>query len=82
MKKVTFLFLILSLIFTDLAFAQKKVKVNAQIRPRFQYDNKDFNSNTGVNTFTELRSRLGVFFSPSENLTGFVQIQDSRRFGS
>ncbi len=82
MKKVTFLFLFLSLIFSVFTFAQKKVKVNAQIRPRFQYDNKDFNGNTGVQTFTELRTRLGLFFSASENLSGFIQIQDSRKFGT
>ncbi|MCH7826947.1 MAG: alginate export family protein, partial [Bacteroidetes bacterium] len=82
MKKFTFLFILLSLVFTDFVFSQDKVKIDAQIRPRFQYDNKDFNSNTGANTFTELRSRLGVLFSSAENLTGFFQIQDSRRFGS
>ncbi|MCH8942432.1 MAG: alginate export family protein [Bacteroidetes bacterium] len=82
MKKFTLLFLLFSLVFTDITFAQDKLKINAQIRPRFQYDNKDFNSNTGTNTFTELRSRLGVLFSSTEDLTGFFQIQDSRRFGS
>jgi len=82
MKKLIFLFFVIPLIFTEFGFAQKKIKVNAQLRPRFQYVNKDFNSNTAANTFTELRSRLGVFFSTSKNLTGFVQIQDSRRFGT
>ncbi len=82
MKKVTLLFLLFSFIFSGLALAQDNVKVNAQIRPRFQYDDKDFNSNIGANSYTELRSRLGAMFSPSENLTGFIQIQDSRRFGS
>lgn len=82
MKKVTLLFLLFSFIFSGLALAQDNVKVNAQIRPRFQYDDKNFNSNIGANSYTELRSRLGAMFSPSENLTGFIQIQDSRRFGS
>ena len=82
MKKFTLLFLLFSSVFTDITFAQVKLKINAQIRPRFQYDNKDFNSNTGTNTFTELRSRLGLLFSSTEDLTGFFQIQDSRRFGS
>lgn len=82
MKKIIFLFLLFSFVFSGFALAQDKVNVNAQIRPRVQYNDKDFNSNTDANSFTELRSRLGVLYSPSENLTGFVQIQDSRRFGT
>ena len=82
MKKITILFLLFTLLFSEFALAQNNVKVNAQIRPRFQFDDKDFNTNTDGNSFTELRSSLGAMFSPSENLTGFIQIQDSRIFGS
>lgn len=81
MRKISLLFIIILILSSALLTAQDKVKVNAQIRPRFQYDDKDFNRNTGANSFTELRSRLGVLYSPSEYLSGFVQIQDSRRFG-
>lgn len=81
MKKISLLLIIILFLSSALLTAQDKVKVNAQIRPRFQYDDKDFNSNTAANSFTELRSWLGVLYSPSENLSGFVQIQDSRRFG-
>lgn len=81
MKKISLLFIIITFLSSALLTAQDKIEVNAQIRPRFQYDDKDFNSNTGANSFTELRSRLGVLYSPSESLSGFVQIQDSRRFG-
>jgi len=82
MKTTTLLFLLVSLVFSGFAFAQEKLNVNAQIRPRFNYDNKDFNSDTGADSFTELRTRLGVAYSPSTDLTGFIQIQDSRLFGS
>ncbi|MCF6269314.1 MAG: alginate export family protein [Melioribacteraceae bacterium] len=82
MKKVTFLFLLFSFIFSGFAIAQDKVKVNAQIRPRFNLDDKDFNSATEANSYTELRTRLGVAYSPSANLTGFIQIQDSRIYGT
>ena len=82
MRKISLLLIIILFLSSALLTAQDKVQVNAQIRPRFQYDDKDFNSNTAANSFTELRSRLGVLYSPSENLSGFVQIQDSRRFGS
>ncbi len=82
MKKVTVLFLLFSFIFAEFAIAQNKVKVNAQIRPRFNFDDKDFNSSSEANSYTELRTRLGVAYSPSENLTGFIQLQDSRIYGT
>lgn len=61
--------------------AQENLKFSAQIRPRFEIDNKDFKSSTRANTFSLLRTRLGLSFSPVKNLTGFIQIQDSRTFG-
>jgi len=82
MKKLILLFTIILFSISSLLLAQDKLKVTAQIRPRLQVDNKDFNSNTGANSFTELRSRLGVNFKASKELSGFVQIQDSRLFGS
>ena len=82
MKKISLLVIGILLLSSLLLTAQNKIKVNGQIRPRMQVDNKDFNSSTGANSFTELRSRLGVNFSVSKDLSGFVQIQDSRRFGN
>lgn len=61
--------------------AQENLKFSAQIRPRFEIDNKDFKSSTRANTFTQLRTRLGLSFSPVKNLTGFIQVQDSRTYG-
>ncbi|MCX7876894.1 MAG: alginate export family protein [Melioribacteraceae bacterium] len=77
MKKILFLVLILS----TFTIAQQNVKFSAQIRPRFETDNKDFNTKNNSTTFTLLRSRFGVMVSPSENISGFVQVQDSRIFG-
>lgn len=82
MKKTNLFFITIIFLSSSLLVAQDKLKVNAQVRPRFQYDNKDFDSNTGANTYTELRSRLGATYSPIADLTGFIQIQDSRLFGS
>ncbi len=62
--------------------AQNKLDVSAQIRPRFQMNNKDFNNDISSNNFTELRTRLGLKFSPIENVVGFVQLQDSRVYGT
>ena len=82
MKKTSLFFIAILFLSSSLLNGQDKIKINGQIRPRLQVDNKDFNSSTGANSFTELRSRLGVSFSASKSLSGFVQIQDSRLFGS
>lgn len=82
MKKISLFFITIIFLSSSLMFAQDKLKVDAQIRPRFNNSNKDFNGDTGANSFTELRTRLGVAYSPSKDLTGFIQIQDSRLFGS
>lgn len=79
MKKI-FLLTIFVLSFINLN-AQEGLKFSAQIRPRFEMDSKDFKSSTLPNTFTVFRTRLGLAFSPLKNISGFVQIQDSRTFG-
>lgn len=68
------------LIFISIS-AQETVEFSGQIRPRFFFDNKDFNSNTDFQTYGEMRSRLGVKSNPTENLSAFFQVQDSRTFG-
>lgn len=79
MKKILIAILILSG-FSGI-LAQENIKFSAQIRPRFEVDNKDFKSSTRANTFTALRTRLGLSFAPSKNLSGFIQAQDSRIYG-
>ncbi len=59
MKKILFIVLIIN----SMAFAQQTVKFSAQFRPRFEIDNKDFNSSNQSTTFTLLRTRLGAMFS-------------------
>ena len=72
---------LLIFILSTSTFAQQNIKVNAQIRHRYEIDKRDFNSDTGSNNFSYLRSRLGIAFNNSENLNAFLQIQDSRIFG-
>lgn len=73
--------LLLLVICFSIAQAQERIKFNAQIRPRFEVDNKDFKSTTEANTFTAFRTRLGVSLMPTANTSGYIQIQDSRIFG-
>jgi len=54
---------------------------SGQIRQRFEINGKDFNSDTKMSSFNLLRSRLNVAFQPSDDVTGFIQFQDSRTFG-
>jgi hypothetical protein len=81
MKKLLVLLSILCLFLSDV-IADDNVKFSAQVRPRIQLQNKDFNSNLDANSFAELRSRLGVTFVPMNTLTIFLQAQDSRVFGT
>lgn len=80
MKKIFFL-AVVSFSLVGILNAQETLKFSAQIRPRFEIDNKDFNSSTLQNTFTLLRTRVGLAFTPLKNISGFFQIQDSRTFG-
>lgn len=80
MKKVILILLIAITI--KQSYAQEKVSFSAEIRARSEYENRDFNSGKDAFMFTGLRTRLGVSFNPSDNLTGFIQIQDSRNLGS
>ena len=63
------------------ALADETLKFNAQVRHRFEVDNKDFNSDTGIKSFNLLRTRVGATFMPSQNVKAFVQFQDSRVWG-
>jgi hypothetical protein len=81
MKKI--ILLLLAFFLTHVSnFGQTDLDISAQIRPRFQMSNKDFFSDIPSENFTELRTRLGLKFSASKNISGFVQVQDSRVYGS
>lgn len=80
MKKLLLFFFLFGFLFPCDGFGQENWKVSGQIRHRFEMDNKDFNSDTDANNFNLLRSRIGITFSTAENVEGFIQVQDSRRF--
>ena len=81
MKKTLFTLLIFMINLT-ITVAQSQIDVSAQIRPRLQMNNKDFSSDIAAENFTELRTRLGVKLSPARNISGLIQIQDSRVYGT
>lgn len=58
------------------------VKLSAQIRTRGILDGKDFNNETPTNRSTLMRARLNANFQATEDISGLLQFQDSRVFGT
>ena len=56
--------------------------INGQVRLRTELDGRDFSNSTHPLTFASSRIRLGVQKTFVKKLTLFIQIQDSRVFGS
>ncbi|MBA4406267.1 hypothetical protein C0389_03235 [bacterium] len=80
MKKLSIIIAVI--LVTGVIAAQQTIKMSAQIRPRLELDNRSFNSSTPFNNYTYLRTRLGVSFISSAEMSGFVQLQDARIFGN
>lgn len=82
MKKII---LILSLVFSTSLLAQVSdvpVKFDGQIRIRGEVDARDFDNDTDANTYTLSRIRFGARMQPHEDVDIYVQLQDSRAFGT
>jgi hypothetical protein len=65
-------------------FAQESlpvIQLTGEVRGRSEIDMRDFNSRSAANTFTLLRTRVGLDARPSEDVRVFIQGQDSRVFG-
>lgn len=54
---------------------------SGQLRLRGEVDGRDFNSSNAYNAYTLSRIRLGVQARPTDDITVFLQVQDSRVFG-
>ncbi|MFQ5651048.1 MAG: alginate export family protein [bacterium] len=61
---------------------QVPIKFDGQIRLRSEADGRDFDSDSDLNTYSLLRTRLGASVSPVEDIRVYVQIQDSRALGT
>lgn len=81
MKKIGVLALLAMVILPAPGEAGEDWTPTAQIRHRFEADDKDFNSAISLRTFSLLRTRLGADFEPAEDVRAFIQVQDSRVFG-
>ncbi len=79
MKKLFALFLLLITSFS--VYAQQTFKISGQIRPRFEMDDRDFNSARAASNLTYMRTRLNAGFT-SNNFNAFIQLQDSRIWGT
>ena len=62
-------------------YADENIKPTAQVRYRFESSGRDFNKDTSNRNFSLLRSRLGMLFTPKEDLEVVVMIQDARIMG-
>jgi len=79
MKKIIVLALLLTASFS--IYAQQTVKISGQIRPRFELDDRDFNSARAASSLTYMRTRLNAGFA-ANNFNAFIQVQDSRIWGT
>ena len=79
-------FILLGLMLTNSAFARIEaadgIFIDVQFRPRFEFDNRDFNNSTGYDQYISVRSRLGIAIEeliPSTKM--YFMIGDSRMMG-
>ncbi|HEX3072041.1 MAG TPA: alginate export family protein, partial [Ignavibacteriales bacterium] len=79
MKSLSSILLIALLSFP--LYSQSPIKFSGQIRPRVEVDKRNFHLNANPASTIFLRSRLNAAYSPSEDLSVFMQIQDSRFMG-
>lgn len=82
MKQSMLLIIFMALAGNLFGQTQVPIKFDGQIRTRSEADGRDFDSDTDVNTYTVLRTRFGASIQPSSDVNVYVQIQDSRAYGT
>lgn len=70
------------LLMTANAGAQSVIDWSGELRLRSETDGRNFDLDTRANTYTLSRARLGATIRPAQNISVFLQVQDSRVFGS
>lgn len=81
MKKFIIAFLAL-LFLTATLNAQSLIDWSGELRLRSEIDGRNFDLDTRANSYTLSRARLGALIRPADNISLFLQVQDSRVFGS
>jgi len=78
---VLFLLAVFAFLFSEMAQAVD-FKFGGEIRPRFEFADQAVGAKKGQkNTFTTQRTRVNMKAIVSDDVSGFVQIQDVRTFG-
>jgi len=81
MKQLILIGLCVLMVAPTAARGDDQLKFSTEVRQRLEVDNRDFNSDTGVRTYNLLRTRFGATFMASEDVSAFIQLQDSRVWG-
>ncbi len=82
MKRSVILMVFIALTaFNQLYAENPPFTISGQIRHRAEVDGKSFVPDADENWFSLLRSRLNVGIKPKEDVSIFVQVQDSRLYG-
>lgn len=82
LRVIVFTIIALSVVLGNSGLAEAEdMKITGQIRHRTERNDKDFSDETASYGFSFLRSRMNLKFT-NENTYAFIQIQDSRIFGT
>ena len=82
LRVIVFTIIALSVVLGNSGLAEAEdMKITGQIRHRTERNDKDFSDETASYGFSFLRSRMNLKFT-NEKTYAFIQIQDSRVFGT
>ncbi len=80
--KIIILGILTFFVFSTVSAEDSPWNLSGQIQLRSEVDGRDFSNKTEAIHYTSMRTRLSVANNFFENVSFFVQIQDSRIFGS
>ncbi|MBN2570960.1 MAG: alginate export family protein [Ignavibacteriales bacterium] len=81
MKKVLLYILLIYFIVNFANYSQISTKFSAEIRPTLETYSDKLSDKIKVNSYSTIRTKLNALFEAQNNITGFIQLQDSRYFG-
>ncbi|MCB2212483.1 alginate export family protein [bacterium] len=66
----------------ELPLLSDVVTLDMNLRPRYEVDGRDFNSDTGMSDYGTMRTMVGINVMPNENLLIRVKFKESRHLGT